>query len=319
MIQVSGLKRSFGNFVAVRNVSFVIEPGKGVTALLGPNGAGKTTTMRMMTGYLQPDSGSVEIAGIRSDSEEGRLAIKSKIGYLPENTPLYPEMLVSEYLEFMGRIRGLDGDVLEQAALRMIEDLELGSHFYSPIGILSRGFRQRVGLAGALIHDPSVIILDEPTGGLDPNQIEQIRALIRKLATERTVLLSTHILQEVEDICERVIIMNGGEVVADQRTNELQRSESIHITLRHPHKTVLQMKSDLESLEMVESAVFAANESGAHESTESAGVQFHIAELQCSGAPEALLARLVQSSYEIRSFYPGHRSLQEIFQELTHQ
>ncbi|MCB1168989.1 MAG: ABC transporter ATP-binding protein [Leptospiraceae bacterium] len=310
MIQAKGLKRAFGNFVAVRNVSFDIEPARGVVGLLGPNGAGKTTTMRLLTGYLRPDEGCVTISGIDSSTEEGRLRIKQSIGYLPENTPLYPEMLVSEYLEFMGRIRGLDGPTLQKAGRRMLEELELGSHFYTPIGLLSRGFRQRVGLAGALIHDPSVIILDEPTGGLDPNQIEQIRGLIRRLAAEKTVLLSTHILQEVEDICERVIIIHGGEVVADQPTGELKRSETIHASLALEGSDALVLQRELQSVVGVDSALLV----------ESSGeTEFFPVEIQWQGAPEDLLAALVSRRFRIRSFSPGSRSLQEIFQELTHK
>lgn len=317
MIQANGLRRSFGNFVAVRNVSFEIEPARGVVGLLGPNGAGKTTTMRMLTGYLPPDEGSISIAGIDASTEVGRLEIKRKIGYLPEHTPLYPEMLVSEYLEFMGRSRGLEGQSLQKAGARMLEDLELASHFYTPIGLLSRGFRQRVGLAGALIHDPSVIILDEPTGGLDPNQIEHIRSLIRKLAMEKTVLLSTHILQEVEDICERVIIIHAGEVVADQATSELKRSETIHAVVAHPESNPVQLQQKLKELSGVHECLLVQN---AVAQSAAAGMDgFCEVELKFQGAPEELLSAMVQRNFRIRSFSPGSRRLQEIFQELTHR
>ncbi|MBI41168.1 MAG: multidrug ABC transporter ATP-binding protein [Leptospiraceae bacterium] len=348
MIQVSGLKRSFGSFVAVRNVSFEIQPGRGVVGLLGPNGAGKTTTMRMLAGYLRPDEGSITVAGIEANSEDHRLSIKGQLGYLPENNPLYPEMLVSEYLEFMGRCRGMEGAPLQEAGRRMIQELELGSHFYTPIGLLSRGFRQRVGLAGALIHDPSVIILDEPTGGLDPNQIEHIRSLIRKLAEHRTVLLSTHILQEVEDICERVIIIHGGEVVADQPTQELKRSESIQVLLKKENASIQSMYRELSELSGIQSVLFAGQKATSPENpghlgeasdddsqalkameqdsnevsrsdTEGQQGDFHSVELQYNASPEALLPQLLQKGYVIRSYSPGRRSLQEIFQELTHR
>ncbi len=344
MIQVSGLKRSFGSFVAVRNVSFEIQPGRGVVGLLGPNGAGKTTTMRMLAGYIKPDEGSITVAGIQAHSEEDRQRIKTRVGYLPENNPLYPEMLVSEYLEFMDRCRGMEGEALQAAGRRMIQELELASHFYTPIGLLSRGFRQRVGLAGALIHDPSVIILDEPTGGLDPNQIEHIRSLIRKLASERTVLLSTHILQEVEDICERVIIIHGGEVVADQPTHELKRSESIQVVLKKDQTSIQSMHSELSAIRGIQSVMFS-QQSGARtrdqsdsdspeeitdtsELTELSSQDrlaeadadgFHPVELQFSDSPERLLPVLLEKGYTVRSYFPGRRSLQEIFQELTHK
>lgn len=336
MIQVSGLKRSFGSFVAVRNVSFEIQPARGVVGLLGPNGAGKTTTMRMLAGYLRPQEGSIFVAGLDASTDAARQEIKGLLGYLPENNPLYPEMLVSEYLEFMGRSRGMEGSNLQQAGRRMIQELELESHFYTPIGLLSRGFRQRVGLAGALIHDPSVIILDEPTGGLDPNQIEHIRSLIRKLASERTVLLSTHILQEVEDICERVIIIHDGEVVADQPTHELKKTESIHVVLKKDNASVQSMDTELREIQGIQSVLFAgqsaevhtptATHHGEHENRQKEGMDsaasiqgFYSAELQWNGPTEDLLPVLIEKGYSIRSYSPGHRSLQEIFQELTHK
>ena len=308
----------------MRNVSFGIEPARGVVGLLGPNGAGKTTTMRMLTGYLKPDEGRITVAGLDGSTEAGRLEIKRTIGYLPENNPLYPEMLVSEYLEFMGRARGMEGTALQSAGRRMIEELELESHFYTPIGLLSRGFRQRVGLAGALIHDPSVIILDEPTGGLDPNQIEHIRNLIRKLAQDRTVLLSTHILQEVEDICERVIIIHAGEVVADQPTQELKRTETIQIGFRKEGMNASSIQKELMEMNGVQSVLFSAVAGGdSSEHSVGAGAEpddgFLTAEVQWNDAPEKLLSSLISRGYSVRFFTPGRRSLQEIFQELTHR
>ncbi len=216
MISVNGLTRSYGDFRAVDNVSFTIRDGE-ITGLLGPNGAGKTTTLRMLSCYLAPDSGSIIVNGKRAD--EHQLEIKRTIGYLPESAPLYGDMIVFDYLKYIAEVRGIDDErrIAEVAGICRIRDV-----MHKNISELSKGYRQRVGLAHAIIHDPEILILDEPTSGLDPIEIVEIRNLIKELGRSKTVILSTHILPEVEATCDRVIIINKGRIVADDSTRNLQ-------------------------------------------------------------------------------------------------
>lgn len=306
MVEVINLTKNFGEFAAVDNLSFTIEKRAGITGLLGPNGAGKTTTMRLLTGYYRPTAGSIEINGIQPNTEEELLEIKKQIGYLPENSPLYPEMLVSEYLKFIGEVRGLHGDLLESAAREMIEKLELGSHLYTPIGILSKGYRQRVALAATLIHKPSVIILDEPTSGLDPNQMTHIRALIKELGKECTLILSTHILQEVEEMCDRVIIINKGKIVTDNPVAKLRSVSSCAVTARGKN-----IESQLAALPIVKSCKKIETKSGSPE-----GFERFICELN-ENAPEKLFTAVAAIGCDVREFIQESRSLQDIFEEMT--
>lgn len=218
MIEVDGLSKSFGAVTAVRGVSFSIARGE-VVGLLGPNGAGKTTTMRILTGYLAADAGSASVCGI--DVATDSIAARNKIGYLPESAPLYTDMEVTEFLSYIATLRGVAKHNLRGAIAKVIETCALGEVVGRDIGELSKGYKQRVGLAQALIHEPEVLILDEPTSGLDPNQIVEIRNLIVTLGRERTVILSTHILQEVEAMCGRALIMNNGKIVGQGTLSEL--------------------------------------------------------------------------------------------------
>ncbi len=313
MIEVQGLSKSYGDFPALQDVSFSIQRDHGITALLGPNGAGKTTTMRLLTGYLEPTAGSIRIDGRDLADEQQRLEMKRNVGYLPETTPLYPEMLVSEFLEFAGRVRGLSDDALEPRARDMIEKLELGSHLYSPIGILSKGFRQRVALAGTLIHEPGVIILDEPTSGLDPNQISHIRTLIKSLSRAATLILSTHILQEVEDICDRVIIVSRGRIVADAPTTELRSLPSVRIVAR---STANAGNTEEIASKLKDSSLVRSCRPDAGTATVPDGFAAVICELE-GDRPEQLFAHVASQGWEVREFAPLKRSLQEIFGELT--
>lgn len=220
MINVENLHKSFGNVHAVDGVSFNVSRGE-VVGLLGPNGAGKTTTMRVITGYLPGDSGSVKIHGIEVTTDS--LEIKKCIGYLPENAPIYTDMEVTEYLVYIAKLRGIASAELRKSLSEMIETCGLGSVVGRPIGELSKGFKQRVGLAAAMIHKPLVLILDEPTSGLDPNQIVEIRSLIREIGKKRTVVLSTHIMQEVEATCSRALIISNGKLVGEGTIDELIR------------------------------------------------------------------------------------------------
>jgi ABC-2 type transport system ATP-binding protein len=218
MIQVKNLVKSFGATLAVDDVSFSIERGE-IVGFLGPNGAGKTTTMRVLTTYLAPDSGDAVVSG--NSVLENPIEVRRRIGYLPESAPLYPELTIEPYLNYLGQIRGLDRGARRQRVAKMIEECALTDVLDREIGQLSRGYRQRVGLAATLLHDPDFLVLDEPTSGLDPNQIVEIRNLIKRIAEAKTIILSTHILPEVESTCGRVIIIAFGRIVADGSAREL--------------------------------------------------------------------------------------------------
>jgi len=218
MIEANGLSKYYGPFAATKNVTFTVPQGQ-VAAFLGPNGAGKSTTMKMLTGFLAPSEGSSKIGG--HDVLEDRIAASKMVGYLPENGPLYNEMTPSSLLQYLGQARGLSGSLLKERLDFVADKCALGSVWSKMISKLSRGYRQRVGMAQALLHDPAVLILDEPTSGLDPNQVHEVRKLIMELGEQKTILLSTHILREVQAMCQRVLLINQGQLVFDGPTNEL--------------------------------------------------------------------------------------------------
>ena len=219
MIVANGLTKYYGQFTAIEDLSFEIPKGQ-IVAFLGPNGAGKTTAMRILTGFLAPSRGSATVAGY--SVLEDRLNVAAKTGYLPEDGPLYPEMTPESFLQFMGEARGLRGAKLKERIEAVVHQCALESVWGKSIGKLSKGFRQRVGVAQALLHDPDVLILDEPTGGLDPNQIRDVRQTILGLGTKKTILLSTHILQEVTAMADRVILINEGRIAFDGPRKELE-------------------------------------------------------------------------------------------------
>lgn len=227
-IVVESLSKVYGSQHAVDGISFSVAEGE-ILGFLGPNGAGKSTTMKIATGYLPPTSGTVKVGGY--DVTESALEVKRIVGYLPEHNPLYTEMYIHEYLEFIGELHGLRGKQLEERKAEMVKLCGLEREQHKKIGALSKGYRQRVGLAQALIHDPQVIILDEPTTGLDPNQILEIRGLIKTISKNKTVIFSTHIMQEVQALCDRIIIINKGKIVADKRVTELQSGTAGQVTL----------------------------------------------------------------------------------------
>ncbi|MGB5313189.1 MAG: ATP-binding cassette domain-containing protein [Polyangiales bacterium] len=218
MIEARDLTKHYGTVTALKNATFEVNRGE-VVGFLGPNGAGKTTTMKILTCFVAPSAGTARVAG--ADIFEDPIAVREAIGYLPESTPLYTEMLVLEYLEFAGKMRGLTGEGLRARLRKVVEETSLGDVIGKSIGELSKGFLQRVGLAQALIHEPPVLILDEPMSGLDPNQAAEIRELIREIGRERTIILSTHNLAEVQVTCGRVLIISRGELVADDTPEEL--------------------------------------------------------------------------------------------------
>ncbi len=222
MIEARNLSKQFGQFLAVRDVSFSIPKGE-VVAFLGPNGAGKSTTMRLLTGFVAPTKGTAKIAGI--DVQADRIGVAERLGYLPENGPLYPDMTPTGLLKFFGSARGMSGPWLAGRLEAVVAQCSLESVAHKPIGKLSKGYRQRVSMAQALLHDPEVLILDEPTSGLDPNQIRGVRKLIRDLGQSKTILVSTHILQEVEPIAGRVLFIHDGRIVFDGKPAEMLKGK----------------------------------------------------------------------------------------------
>jgi ABC-2 type transport system ATP-binding protein len=228
MIQVEHLTRRYGDLTAVDDVSFDIGQGE-VVGLLGHNGAGKTTIMKMLTGFLEPTAGSIRVDNLRIG--EDTRAIQGRIGYLPENCPVYPEMTVIDYLEFHAGLHGVPEHKRARAVARAIRRTALREKAADTIQTLSRGYRQRVGVAQAILHEPAIVILDEPTNGLDPTQILHMRELIRELAQQATVIVSTHILQEVQAVCERVLILRAGRLVLDSRLDELQSGRRLLVSV----------------------------------------------------------------------------------------
>ena len=297
MIDVKNLTRAYGDFLAVDGVSFAIEAGE-IVGLLGHNGAGKTTIMKMLSGYLEPSGGDILIDGIdlATDAEN----VQRRLGYLPENLPVYPDMSVADYLDYAATLKGLEGDSLRQAVRRAIRDTELQSKLLDSISTLSRGFKQRVGVAQALLGSPKVLILDEPTNGLDPTQTQHMRELIQGLAEHATVILSTHIMQEVDAICDRVLILRSGQLVMDQRLAELQ--DSGHLVL----KTSLELARVQEMLPAL--------------SVSQQGDCLRVA-LQDTSDPDqtaADIARAVASAGgELYRIAPEARDLETVFREVS--
>lgn len=269
MISVRNLTKRYGSFVAVDDITFDVDRG-GVVGFLGPNGAGKTTTIRILTCYHPATSGSATVAGFDVFSQS--IDVRRRVGYLPESTPLYPEMRVREYLQFRGKLRGMSRDDRESAVKRVAERCWLGDFIDRPIGNLSKGMRQRVGLAEAIMHDPDVLVLDEPTIGLDPTQIRETRNLIRELGQRHTVLLSSHILHEVEQVCDRTVIIAGGKIVAQGSPAELRSrfdaQGKVVAEVKAPEK---ELEQGLRSLAGVRNVGVEMNNGWARVTVESGG------------------------------------------------
>jgi ABC-2 type transport system ATP-binding protein len=250
-ISVQHLSKYYGEQAAVDNISFEAKNGE-ILGFLGPNGAGKSTTMKIITSFIPPTDGSVEVCGM--DINKHSLEVRKKIGYLPENNPLYLDMYVKEYLRFVGKIYKIEN--LKERVQEVISLVGLKEEQHKVIGALSKGYRQRVGLAQAIIHDPEILILDEPTSGLDPNQLEEIRGLIKKIGKEKTVMLSTHIMQEVEAICDRVIIIKNGRLVANAKASELQSEEDTQVVFVEFDEVIaknqLKKIKDVNKIEMID-------------------------------------------------------------------
>jgi ABC-2 type transport system ATP-binding protein len=297
-IEVKKLLKQFGEQKAVNNISFSVSKGQ-IVGFLGPNGAGKSTTMKMITGYLQPDGGQVQVCGI--DAVKDPMAVKKKIGYLPESNALYYDMYVREYLGFIADLHELKNK--KQRVEEVIALTGLLSESKKQIGQLSKGYKQRTGLAAALVHDPEVLILDEPTSGLDPNQIIEIRNVIREQGKNKLVLFSSHILQEVEAICDRVIIINKGIIVADDQLANLQKTSDLNIVK-------VRFKEALEQEWLIRI-------NGVSRADKTDACSWNLQTTQPELVRKQLLEMSLQHNLNIVSLQSENQSLEEVFRSLT--
>jgi ABC-2 type transport system ATP-binding protein len=301
MIQVNGLVKDYGSRRALDNISFDAKQGE-IVGFLGPNGAGKTTTMRILSGYMPPTSGEAIVAGY--DIVDESLEVRKRVGYLPETVPLYDDMTALEYLKFMGDLRHLPNS--EERAYETLETVNLEERSHSFIGTFSKGMRQRVGLAQALLHRPEVIILDEPTIGLDPAQVVEIRKVIREIGKDRTVLFSTHILSEAQQICDRVLIINKGLIVAEDTP------ENLHSRVLGTERVMLRVRGDADGLDATVKKV-----KGTRKVTSN---KIDTVEFEFSAGQDArpLVAKaVVEAGYELIQMSPIGTSLEDIFLQLT--
>jgi ABC-2 type transport system ATP-binding protein len=311
MIKVQGLTKRYNRFPAVQNIDFEVPKGR-IVGFLGPNGAGKTTTMRILTCFLPPTSGTATVAGF--DVIKQPMEVKRRIGYLPESPPVYPEMEVHEYLSFVGRLKGIPSSSLAQRVREVSERCNVADVSKKLIAKLSKGYRQRVGLAQAIIHNPEVLILDEPTAGLDPKQIHETRDLIRSLAGEHTIILSTHILPEVEQTCDEVVIITRGQVVARDSvrnlTSRLRGQEAVALEAR-PGSA--RDESALESVLRGVPGVSAL----ARRAARSGGVHFEIESEPGVHVRGALARAVINAGWELEELRAVAVSLEDVFLELT--
>lgn len=299
-ISVTNLTKLYGTQKAVNGISFSVNKGE-IVGFLGPNGAGKSTTMKIITGYIEANSGTAEVCGeiVTSNS----LNTKKKIGYLPEANPLYFDMYVREYLEFIANVHSIQH--IKQKIEEVIDTVGLKLEANKKIGQLSKGYKQRVGIAAALIHDPEVLILDEPTSGLDPNQIIEIREVIKKLGKDKTVLFSSHILQEVEAICERVIIINRGNIVADDTLSNLQKANTSQpmVIVEFKENVLIEDLAGLKDVSNVQ---------------ELSAFSFQLSTANAEAAKKQILQLSIDKNLNIVSLQSAEQSLETVFRELTH-
>ncbi len=304
LVSITDLSKKFGSFSAVSGLSFSVNKGE-VLGFLGPNGAGKTTTMRMITGYFPPTSGEIEVCGF--NVLKNRVESSKRIGYLPEGGPLYNDMTPETFLGFMGEIRGLKGDKLKERMDFVIQKLHLSKVLKQNIDTLSKGFKRRVALAQAIIHDPEVLILDEPTDGLDPNQKHEVRELIKSMAKDKAIIISTHILEEVEAICSRAIVIAGGKIVASGTTDEITRKASSHnsVVIKLKNESADKILHDIRALQDIaevkmegQNSVIAFPKNGKY-------ILPDISDM------------LYRQKYQIEELYSRKGALDEAFRELT--
>ncbi len=301
MIEVSNLSRYYDNLLAVDSVDFKIEKGE-VVGLLGHNGAGKTTIMKMLTGYLEPSSGSITIDGLKIGPDTG--LIQKKIGYLPENCPVWPEMTVIDYLEYQATLHKININSVPDLINKAINKTALNEKATSSIQTLSRGYRQRVGVAQALLHMPDIIILDEPTNGLDPTQILHMRDLIKELAETATIIVSTHVLQEVQAVCERVLIMRSGKLVVDSKISSLQASSRLLLSIENTKVNVINELKKISSVGDIEKKL------------DNNSIQVFQINASEDLAP-TIIESLVTLGVKIRGVNPERRDLETVFSEVS--
>jgi ABC-2 type transport system ATP-binding protein len=308
MIEIKNLTKKFGYSVILDNISFSVKKGE-ILGFLGPNGAGKTTTMKIITSFWNPSEGTVEIDGI--DIIKNSLATRKKIGYLPETVPLYEDMKVYEYLRFVAEARGIVKDEIMRKIKEVAEKCGIKDVLKKPIDELSKGFRQRVGLAQAIIHNPDVLILDEPTTGLDPNQIVEIRDLIKKIGQEKTVIFSTHILSEVSAVCDRVIIINKGRIAGEGSPKELMakagQKEIIYVKIKGNKDDILKKMQEMENVEKAEVKDKESEDVYGYEIEPKAGVDLR----------EYLSMTVMNAGWSILEFNKKSVSMEDVFRELT--
>jgi len=308
MIQVENLTKYYHTLCAVDRINFDVQKGE-ILGLLGPNGAGKTTTLRMLTGYLQPSAGAIRVKGLSID--KNGLEIKKMLGYLPESAPLYHDMLVFDYLNYVAAIREINGDQKITRIRHLANLCGINEVMHQPIGELSKGYKQRVGLAHAMMNDPQVLILDEPTSGLDPNQIVEIRKIIKEIGKEKTIVLSTHILSEAEATCDRIVIISQGKIVADGSTENLKQSAGgrniMHLTLQNAdfesvQKSLAEIRG-IENITRFSETPTVLNVRVAYQSTDDLRPDVY--------------RKIKETDWVLLDFHQETRSLENIFRELT--
>jgi ABC-2 type transport system ATP-binding protein len=310
VIQVDNLTKDYGTVRAVDNISFEVNRGE-ILGFLGPNGAGKTTTMRVLTGFLPATSGTAKVAGF--DVFEQSMEVRKRIGYLPENPPLYQEMAVQGFLEFVAKIKGVPSSKRRQAVNHVLEKCNIADHRDMLIRKLSRGYRQRVGLAQALVHDPEVIILDEPTVGLDPKQIIEVRHLIKSLAGTHTIILSTHILPEVSMTCDRVVIINEGRIAA------INTPENLTVQLKGGEVVRLEVKADPDGLRNALNGIEGLRKIETQFRDATGRLAVTVESETGRDLRSALAAKVVHSGFELFELRAVNLSLEDIFLKLTTQ
>jgi ABC-2 type transport system ATP-binding protein len=309
MLEVNKLGRSYGDFVAVDNVSFAIGKGE-IVGLLGHNGAGKTTIMKMLSGYLEPNGGDIIVDGLNLAQDAKK--VQQSLGYLPENPPIYPELSVADYLDYAAQLKGLQGNNKAAEVRRVILATDIAVKLLSPIATLSRGYKQRVGVAQALLGKPKLLILDEPTNGLDPTQTEHMRQLLRDIAQHATVILSTHIMQEVDALCDRVLILRDGKLAVDERLDKLRHSNHL---LLCTSMDAASLGSTLEQNERLQGIQFEAL---ADERANACYYRLTLTDNADQQAISAVLAQaIVQANAELFELRLEHRDLETLFKEVS--
>lgn len=310
VIRVRGLRKKYGETEALKGISFSVEKGE-IVGFLGPNGAGKTTTVKILTCFMSANSGEAHVAG--RDCFKESLSVRKKIGYLPENNPLYLDMAVWEYLEYVARLYDIPENEIFARIQEVVEGCGLEKKLYDNIGTLSKGYRQRVGLAAALIHDPEILILDEPTVGLDPNQIIEIRGLIKKLGTEKTVIICSHNLAEVELTCNRIIIINQGKIVASgtplELKNTIEGRANLKVTVKGNKADVIKF---LESIDGIASVSVSAGQN------EEKGIwNYGLVTAKDRDLREEIISKMIENQFSLLEIHREFVSLEEIFNEVT--